>query len=209
MTGFTIEDMADAPDWLMEYHDTGREPAAKADNRILFRVTPEDGKRFGELSGSVGVELLLQAGEVVEWNVLGDEQFPQAAGEIFNASHEGQDGEETYRLEMQSSCMHLINYRDGVLSWFDTGTMWLDDRYRLFASVDEALQDEGEMWFSPSEALVSVYSAVHSAPEIASRLRWLEYVDAHEFTINGEAWRFEPGKGVTRVTKDLSGNGEA
>jgi hypothetical protein len=199
MSTFNIEKPDEAPDWLRHYQDTNRTPDYKSADRWVFKTTPSDREQFEQLTGAEGVELLIAGEAVSEWAILHEEDFAQAAGEVFHASHKDEEGEEILVMEMKSCSMRLIKYEDGALSWFDTGMMWLEDRFRAFSSVEEALSDPDEMWFQRAAPLISVWSGAHNSPEIASTLHWIEYVDAHEFTINGEPWRYAPGEGVTPV----------
>jgi hypothetical protein len=201
MAQFTIDDPDNTPEWLTEYQRSSRVPVAKADDRLLFRITQEDAQRFQTLSGFTGVEVLLEDGAVSDWNVLDEDPFETAFGMLWESARSKEKSQLIFEMESDSGTMTLVKYVDGVLSAFDDtgGTFECFDRRRVYATVEEAFSHPDEMFFEPADVLLSICSTMHSSEEIAAKLSWLCDVEAHEFTINGQPWRYDPDKGVSRV----------
>ncbi len=208
MNSFSIEIPDEAPNWLLSYQATGREPEYRTAERWIFRTTERNRERFEELADADGVKIEFRDRAVVSWREFHDDAYLQAAGEVFKEAHENAAGDAVFVLEMKSCSMTLVKYHDGFLSWFDTGLMWRDDRFRVFDTAEEAFEHPDEMWFSPAEPLVSVWSAHRGEEEIARRLSWLQPVDAHKFMINASPWRYVPVEGVTRVAEPALGGTE-
>ena len=131
MNSFSIETPDEAPYWLLAYQAAGREPEYRTADRWIVRTTEGDREQVEELADADGVEIEFTDGAVVSGREFHDDAYLQAAGEVFEEAHEDAAGDAVFVVEMQSCSMNLIKYNDGFLSWFDTGMIWLNDRFRV------------------------------------------------------------------------------
>lgn len=188
------------PAWISHFLRGERQTELELPEVKMYRVSAAERESFAELVDAYGVSIRMDEEGTLDAEIHDEDQYRRVAGEAWVDAHPGETEVELFRSEIGESLplvIRLVRLGGKVLSMADQqicGPFGGFERRRLYETPEQAFDDPGEAFFDVSGPLVSVQSVFHSAEEVAARLHWLEHEDAHEFTINGERWRYDPGR---------------